>query len=419
MKRGHCNMTANAKTDKFLTFALVLFAFLIGPLGVVAPKGLVLLVLTGGVAGLAHWIVAGRPVALAPRPLSFILAIFFLWSLVTALWAPDFARAASLPMKLAGLTLAGLGLVYGAGALDDASRKLLGRALFWGVVAGVGVLAVAYGYARWTGDSLWGTYYFDPLTTLNAGAVVMSLLLWPLVAGLWRQGRRRLACFIPAAVIGLLLLLSSGAALLAAGAGAVVLGLAVLFGRRGGVGVAVLLALMVLAGPFAVSQTPDVKTMTRAVAGLPQSAQHRLYMWKFALERIDEKRFLGWGMDAARALPQESRRLAPNMEIMPLHPHNGPLQIRLELGLPGAVIAAALVFFVLWLPWKISGYGTPDRLAAGFKVAAATGYISVGAVSFGVWQNWWIAMAWCLAALMSSLGVSGAPVTRPSDRAMP
>ncbi|MBC8338933.1 MAG: O-antigen ligase family protein, partial [Alphaproteobacteria bacterium] len=103
----------------------------------------------------------------------------------------------------------------------------------------------------------------------------------------------------------------------------------------------------------------------------------------------------GWGMDASRAIPQDDRRLAPNMEIMPLHPHNAFLQIRLELGVPGVIITATLVYLFF------SGLGVVgDRFSAAVMTGAGGAYLTVASVSYGIWQNWWLAFAWSLAAMM-------------------
>jgi O-antigen ligase len=283
-------MPLNASTAKFLTPVLVLFAFLMGPVGAAAPKALVVLVIAGGGAGLVHWFSSGRPATLVPRFLGVIASVLFLWALLTALWAPDGWRALSLTLKLAALSGTGLGLVYGMGILDEPSRGRMGNALLWGVGLGVGILGAGYVYAMTTGKPLWGNYDFDPLTTMNNGAVVLSLLLWPATAILWRRERRLAAFLFLAAVVGFLFLFSSGAALLGAGAGILVFALNAGFGRRGGIAVAFVMAAMVVSAPFAISQIPEVKKVVSALPGLAPSAQHRLHMWKFVVERIEEKK---------------------------------------------------------------------------------------------------------------------------------
>ena len=119
-------------------------------------------------------------------------------------------------------------------------------------------------------------------------------------------------------------------------------------------------------------------------------------MWTFAVEKIDEKPVLGWGMDASRSIPQSDRRMADNMEIMPLHPHNAFLQVRLELGWPGIVLVGILTGLIIA---GIGGAG--DRFSAALPVGAGVAYLTVASLSYGVWQNWWMGFAWVLAAFVS------------------
>jgi O-antigen ligase len=69
-----------------------------------------------------------------------------------------------------------------------------------------------------------------------------------------------------------------------------------------------------------------------------------------------------------------------------LHPHDAALQVWLELGLPGAVLFAALLA-LFWLRL--------DRLPGSrFYLAAAGGALTAALAplfaAYGVWQEWWI-----------------------------
>ncbi|HBA43609.1 MAG TPA: hypothetical protein DCZ07_11605, partial [Alphaproteobacteria bacterium] len=106
-------------------------------------------------------------------------------------------------------------------------------------------------------------------------------------------------------------------------------------------------------------------------------------------------------------LPDGSDIAYPNVTLLPLHPHNGALQIWLELGLPGALITAALLlalgFGIAALPLP-----TPQRAAA---TAAFTATLCLILLSFGLWQNWWQASFWLLLILF---GLASQP-TRSRD----
>jgi len=132
---------------------------------------------------------------------------------------------------------------------------------------------------------------------------------------------------------------------------------------------------------------------------VPKLFRPRLAIWAFATEKIFMKPWLGWGFDSSRDIPKEDHRLSPNMEIMPLHPHNMSLQMRLELGMPGVGLLAALIFLSLyWLT-----VFTDDQRYRGFALAPAFGWLFIANVSFGMWQTWWIATAFLLVVAMRQI----------------
>lgn len=79
------------------------------------------------------------------------------------------------------------------------------------------------------------------------------------------------------------------------------------------------------------------------------SVVYRMHTWEFVLNRIHEKSLLGWGVGGSKLFGGESSEIIsdPLMgqlgEAIPLHPHNGVLQIWLELGALGA-FALLMVF---------------------------------------------------------------------------
>jgi O-antigen ligase len=135
---------------------------------------------------------------------------------------------------------------------------------------------------------------------------------------------------------------------------------------------------------------------------------HRLVIWRFVAERIGDRPVLGWGMDASRAVPGGKslvNDLYPQVtindraEALPLHPHDAALQWRLELGLPGTLLALAALARLLWPLARITD--TWQRaLVFGYAASALT----VALLSFGAWQAWWLSTLWLGAALLARLG---------------
>ncbi len=146
---------------------------------------------------------------------------------------------------------------------------------------------------------------------------------------------------------------------------------------------------------------------------LPGSWQHRVEIWHFAAGRIAEKPVLGWGFDASRNIdagqtqfvleqPDGTEIIYPGIGLLPLHPHNGILQVWLEMGALGTLCVMLLMFGLgRSLAAITTSYG---RLGAAVACASTASALCVGLLSFGQWQSWWQASLWlgailCIGAL--------------------
>jgi O-antigen ligase len=109
------------------------------------------------------------------------------------------------------------------------------------------------------------------------------------------------------------------------------------------------------------------------------SWDERLDMWAFASAKIMEKPWTGWGLDASRTFGS----------AISLHTHDAAVQIWLELGAVGAVLAAAFWIGVWTL---IEGLARRDRAAAAAASGTTVAYLTIGGLSFGVWQEWWLGL---------------------------
>jgi O-antigen ligase len=109
------------------------------------------------------------------------------------------------------------------------------------------------------------------------------------------------------------------------------------------------------------------------------SWDERLDMWAFASAKIMEKPWTGWGLDASRTFGS----------AISLHTHDAAVQVWLELGAVGAVLTAAFWIGVWTL---IEGLVRRDRAAAAAASGTAVAYLTIGGLSFGVWQEWWLGL---------------------------
>jgi hypothetical protein len=130
---------------------------------------------------------------------------------------------------------------------------------------------------------------------------------------------------------------------------------------------------------------------------LPFSFRHRIQIWHFTAERILHWPFFGLGLEGSRFIPTGD--LAPGFlplggDTPALHPHNFFLQIWLELGAIGAILA---LYFMIRL---FEATGSQTSPARNFALAAAAAALAIASFAFGIWQGWWLA---CLALLASMI----------------
>lgn len=379
-------------------------AFLIGPIGFLAPLGLAPLLIVVAL-GLATIAVLERRLPAPPIDFAVGFGLLCTLGLVSVLWAIDpwhsFVRA----LRLIGECVEGFLLIDAAGRLDAAARRRVLTSLALGLLLMI-VLAVTDALLtqrmmRW----LRGT--ITPATVGNRGATVLALMMWPIVLFLARRHGRWAAVggWILGA-IGVTACLSASAHL--ALAVATILFLCAL--RWGGIVARaglVLVPVAVLTMPVVpILMPPDAPLLPHAL--LKPSAIHRLVIWHFTDTRIVEKPMLGWGLDSARAMPGGNHFTvvvgpdgqAQRYEQLPLHPHNGALQVWLELGAIGALIGALIALVVVSRLTPVSL--APAERAVGLAVfASAAVELSL---SYGIWQSWWIAALW-LAGFMVALTV--------------
>jgi O-antigen ligase len=282
-------------------------------------------------------------------------------------------------LELALFALLAILAVRAALRLDQSQARLPSAALRWSVLG----LAVVIAIESADGGRGYGALarLVQPDETKDLvriyaarGGYVLAVLMWPWLCVL--PGRFRWlapAPFLAVASVSLLLHQAAPLAALAVGSAAFVLALAA--GRWGLVVIGAAHAAYWLGAPWGMRLAERFMNFSSLSATIKPSWSVRLGVWRFAADRVAEHPFRGWGMDASRAFG----------DAIPLHPHDGALQVWLELGLPGALVVTAL-----WLGVLRRVASRPDRLQQAAGAAAMTAYLTIGAVSFGLWQPWWL-----------------------------
>ncbi len=391
-----------------LSLVLALFALLLAPLGLLADKAVVPLVIATALAG---GVVSGAPALpwrVVDRPLAGALSLFTAWCLVTSLWSFHPGAAATLALRVGLLLLA---LLYLAGLvrlLDDRQRERVVRGLCLGFAVAAAIAAI---------DLLFGTPIFDLLkgaahsenaayARLNRGISALAILVWPLAAFAWRQGWHAAALLLPPTLFGLTLLSQSSASMLALGSGLLAASVACLGRAAARLVLAAAIAGTLLAAPLAVD------LMQRA--GLNQSdlihenGLYRLHIWGVVNDRIAERPLFGWGFDASPDLPTAGvEPFAPGKKIIPSHPHNGALQIMVETGIVGSLFVLAMLALIAR---RIDGLATPARCCA---TAMLVTLLGIACTAYGIWQSHWLAMIGAAAAIF--VAVQPAPQAKTAS----
>ena len=309
---------------------------------------------------------------------------------LSALWSIDPLRSVEIAARLAGLFAAALALAAAAGLI--ASPRRLTLCLLVGLALGL-----AMAQLELATDGALSAPFFGPefrVTRLNRASVLFAVLLAPVCAMLAGRGRLLLALLYAGATAWTVWALAGTAAkavLLPGLAVGVLLWLS--HARVARVAAAVSVLVMITA-PLTFARLDRLPSLTERADAVKVSAGHRLMIWSFVGDRIAERPLAGWGLDASRAIPGGRDPIRPGETWLPLHPHNAPLQLWLELGAPGVALAALLVGH-LWL-----GLGAAARWPRLFAAAAgASLFVAILAclATYGIWQEWW------LGALMFSL----------------
>jgi len=134
---------------------------------------------------------------------------------------------------------------------------------------------------------------------------------------------------------------------------------------------------------------------------LPLSAKHRIFIWHYVADHSADQLLYGHGFDSSKAvhipdadmIEYAGQKLSP----LPLHPHNGPLQILFETGLIGLVLYFMLITKYLSII-SIRREATQDNWQLNLiaiKYAFFANYIIICFVSYSMWRFWWLAcQAW-------------------------
>jgi len=352
--------------------------------GFFSPKSAGVIVPLATLMILGGWLMEKRSLAvLRSNAWALVLAVACL-VVLSAVWATDRQTAVDRLLKLAVFVPMGMVLVLlsiqSANIGGDRLRKLLLSGFGLGLV----LLAWAVVTASPMGDLLHPDLrYIQGPSGENRGAVLLVLLATAcllaarhMVPPPWN--------WVAVLSLGLLVMFAaSQTAFLAFLAWISVFAVAstrLSLGRQlvvwGG-------ALFILAQPFlvlAIEWMDPSRSFDIEVA----SVGARLDIWIAVAHKAMEAPFFGHGLEATRSITDWANDFHYfNGPEIP-HPHNGILQIWIELGFVGALLTA---FIWIAVTRSFDQFGLEDQPAL---LALASSVLVVIGISHGLWQSWWL-----------------------------
>jgi exopolysaccharide production protein ExoQ len=354
----------------------------------------------------------------SPRFLSVLLGLCIAFVVLSTFWSVT-PSATFLSAMIFGLTcIGGLAIVLAARQFTTEEHALFTKATIYGGVIGIVFFSIEFAIDGSIKQILSETFTsnirprisYDP--SLNSGMAVYALYVWPwAVAMKKRLGFVALALALAVSIVAVAIGQATSP-ILALGIGLIVAA-GVWWSEKLVTSLcAVFIIIGIFAMPYLPGSLPNPETETHRLSFLSRSALHRLSIWNTVVDRMAERPLLGFGMNTTRSLysdkdkinrvyfPDNKRKKWYNFfEPIPLHAHNGILQIWLELGIGGALLLAAMVLSIIkfvrdslrHLIWKAACMGL------------LTSSITIFSISFGPWQSWWQATLWLLTGFMVAL----------------
>ncbi|MBT4770387.1 MAG: O-antigen ligase family protein [Rhodospirillaceae bacterium] len=339
-------------------------------------------------------------------PFGLFLAALVGWSFVTVFWAPEFMGSLFAWVRITLLFLLGFSILVIISRLDEDQLSVARRVLAF---AGLIILGLFAGEIMTDGavsSLLKGRPIFG-MEPVSRGTAILAVIIWPVAVILARHMTRQFfKILLPLLAVGTAYFLCKEltflASQLALMIGSVSFAFIYVFRRWALTLILGGFALIAVSAPVISLYVVNPAALQEMGVHLPEPQEHRLAIWSFVSDLTADAPIIGHGFDSSRWIGGNyvARLMAEHVEIpytsglLPLHPHNAVMQIWLELGLVGILCLLGMIFglYRMLLSYQ------QDRLVLAAGGAMLVTFISIASISFGIWQNWWLATGWLGAA---------------------
>ena len=322
-------------------------------------------------------------------PLVYLGVGFLVWSFTAIFWAPHAPFITW--VKVFALLCAGTVLAIGLSNTSMSFVEKLERPILVAALTLLGLLIV---------ERLTGGFFIrldrasetpeKILDVLSGGLVLLGCISFCISWFIWRKTK---SWIWPSIMVGACLVLSLSYRMDAIPTGlvfgALLFGIVWLARAKAFVAVIFVIAVVALAwGPLA-TLASAMSIDAWLTEDIDYNWGYRVVIWQHVGELLRNNILHGYGFDSARVVGAATDLFPerPGLATF-LHPHNGMLQIWLELG----VVGVALLVCTFGMMFAHILKTNPSRGALA-TIAGTFGFTTtIWLLSYGVWQGWWLAV---------------------------
>lgn len=385
---------SNAPLGQRLALIAVIALCLFPIAGALAPRSLGLLPVIYGIIGYIACRISMGYFAAPPRKIVIAIGVLLGLMALSTLWAYDAEEALDRTIKIATLMIGGILMISIVNDRNLNLTKPFTTFFPYAVaIAGIIIMINLYGNsiihdALRSGDA--PTNRSVNLSHLNRSVVAYTFFSIAAL-GLLLKDQTHLALKIAKTTVLLLITLlilykthsqSAQIGFATACIAAVILPYRI---RATWIILSAIIAVAMLSAPWTVQWAFHTMAETLHSAAWIKDgyAGDRLEIWNFISQRALQQPWIGFGVEATRAIDDFQSDMMYFKNTSVLHPHNFVMQIWIELGVLGVAIMAAIQAVILrhiWTQYTVSDRRIIMPLYCVVLIVSATGY--------GFWQSW-------------------------------
>jgi exopolysaccharide production protein ExoQ len=336
-----------------------------------------------------------------------LMLLLIAWTALSVMWAPEPADSAKSVLKFFGNSLCGLIILATVLTLSPtfAKQLVLGVAIGLGAILAYLALDIATGGAvglvvfEVNYHAIYGFFWFKP------AAALIALVSWPIALLAYKKYGNLGVVIVLCIAAGYCHFIGfkAGPFAIALGGATALICLRLRSVLVPALAACIVTAVMIMPALFQSAASSSQMIERNPGSSLEYSIVHRLLIWEFVADKVTQRPALGWGMNSSSYVGNKDPLIHPERgkigEAIPSHPHNGALQVWLELGGIGALIFACLWASVLL---RINR-AILDTHTLALSLGLFTTVMMFWMVNFGIWSSWWQQYIWFAAIMMTSV----------------